>query len=65
MRIFGVDKVSEDRDADMVIALVRKIVSLMIKDRLYLSLKPSKIGAASVLLALNILDSPVAPSINL
>ena len=65
MRIFGVDKVGYDEDADMVSALARKIISIMIKDRSILNYKPSQIGAAALLLSLNILDTQIAKAINL
>ena len=60
MRIFGVDQVGKDEDADMVSALARKVISIMIKDRSILNYKPSQIGAASLLLSLNILDTQIA-----
>ena len=41
LRIFGVDRIGSDEDADMVSALARKIISIMIKDRSYLNFKPS------------------------
>ena len=65
MRIFGVDQVGSDEDADMLSALARKIITIMIKDKSYLNFKPSQIGAASILLSLNILDTPIAKAINL
>ena len=60
MRIFGVDQVGQDEDSDMLSALAKKIITIMIKDKSYLNFKPSQIGAASILLSLNILDSPIA-----
>lgn len=65
MRIFGVDQVGKDEDADMVSALARKVISIMIKDRSILNYKPSQIGAAALLLSLNILDTQIAKAINL
>ena len=65
LRIFGVDGTGSDEDADMVSALARKILSIMIKDRSYLNFKPSQIGAAVTILSLNILDNQVAKCINL
>lgn len=41
MRIFGVDQVGSDEDADMLSALARKIITIMIKDKSYLNFKPS------------------------
>jgi len=40
-RVFGVDKINVDQDADLVAVLSRKIISIMIKDRSYLNYKPS------------------------
>lgn len=63
-RVFSLDKIrGEDPDATAVISLARTICILAISLSTYLELKPSRLAAASITLAINLFtcqDSPVS-----
>ena len=63
LRLFGIDGKKQDKNARQVANLARNYCKFMQREAPFLAYKPSATAAASLVLAINISQSEVAPSI--
>ena len=63
LRLFGIDENKQDKNARQVANLARNYCKFMQREAPFLDHKPSVIAAAGLVLAINISQSEVAPSI--
>ena len=63
LRLFGIDGKKQDKNAHQIADLARNYCRFMQREALFLDYKPSVIAASSLVLAINISQSEVAPSI--
>ena len=59
-RIFGIDNYRTSREAKLVNQLARDYCKIFLKESMYLMVKPSQVAAASLMLAMNVYESPIA-----
>jgi len=64
-RIYGMDQVQRDREAYAINFLARNFCRSLLRSPSYLSLKPSQVAAAALLLAINLSSSDLAPLIGI
>ena len=64
-RIYNLDQTKRDREAFALNYLARNFCRSMLRSRHYLNLKPSQIAAASLILAINLSTSDLAPKVGL
>ena len=64
-RIFGIDQNEKDANAGVIMDLANDYCSFIQRDSQFLDFRPSLNAAASLMLAFNVSQSHVAPSIGL
>ena len=65
LRIYNLDQIKRDREAFAIDYLARNFCRSMLRSKNYLTLKPSQIGAAALILAINLSTSDLAPKVGL
>jgi transcription initiation factor TFIIIB Brf1 subunit/transcription initiation factor TFIIB len=64
-RIYNLDQVRRDREAYALDFLARNFCRAMLRSQSYLTLKPSQVAAAALMLAINLSSSDLAPRIGM
>ena len=64
-RIYNLDQVKRDREAFAIDYLSRNFCRSLLRSKSYLSLKPSQVGAAALILAINLSTSDLAPKVGI
>ena len=64
-RIYNLDQTQRDRDAYAIDFLARSFCRSMLRSRHFLRLKPSQVGAAALILAINLGTSDLAPKVGI
>lgn len=64
-RIFNLDQVKKDKEAFAINYFSRNFIRCILRQKEYLSLKPSQVAAAALILAINISTSDLAPKLGI